>query len=121
VPGPNRFVTTLKKDFIALIYKYAHRTILHKARGRGPMKYEYTVRVFSLESLEESGVVTHPHKNIVYACRPEGSCEVHDIGMEQLENLSGLFNEMGGDRWELVQLVFHQSGIVSFWKRGLKD
>jgi hypothetical protein len=85
------------------------------------MKYEYTVKVFSLEGLEESGVVTHPHKNIVFACRPEGSCEVHDIGLEQMENLSGLFDEMGAERWELVQLVFHQSGIVSFWKRVLEE
>lgn len=84
------------------------------------MKYEYTVKVFSLEGLEEKGVVTHPHKNIVFACRSEGSCEVHDIGLEQMENISSLFNEMGQEGWELVQLVFHQSGIVSFWKRILK-
>jgi hypothetical protein len=88
-------------------------------RSTTDMKYEYTVKIFSLSGLEESGVVTHPHKNIVFACRPEGSCEVHDIGMEQMENLSGLFNEMGREGWELVQLVFHQSGIVSFWKRVL--
>jgi hypothetical protein len=85
------------------------------------MRYEYTVKIFPLQGLEESGVVTHPDKNIVFACRPEGSCEVHDIGLEQMENLSGLFNEMGDENWELVQLVFHHSGIVSFWKRGLAD
>jgi len=84
------------------------------------MKYEYTIRVFSVEGLEKSGVVTHPHKNIMFACKPEGTCEVHDIGAEQMENLSSLFNEMGEERWELVQLFFHQSGIVSFWKRVAK-
>jgi hypothetical protein len=27
---------------------------------------------------------------------------------------------MGEEGWELVQLVFHQSGIVSFWKRSIE-
>ena len=56
-------------------------------------------------------------KNIVYACRPEGECEIHDVGMEQLENLSQIFNKMGSEGWELVQLFFRPLGIVSFWKR----
>lgn len=57
--------------------------------------------------------------SIVYACRPDGACEVHDVTLEQLDNLSKTLNEMGEERWELIQLVFHQSGIVSFWKRAL--
>lgn len=85
------------------------------------MKYEYRVKIYTSQALEEKGVVTHPHKNIMFACKPEGTCEVHDIGMEQMENLSGLFNEMGEDGWELIQLVFHKSGIVSFWKRGVAE
>jgi hypothetical protein len=91
-----------------------------KGRKSKAMKYEYTIKVFSVQGLEESGVVTHPHKNIMFACKPEGTCEVHDIGVEQMENLSSLFNEMGEESWELVQLFFHQSGIVSFWKRVVK-
>ncbi|MBA4418694.1 MAG: hypothetical protein C0392_12420 [Syntrophus sp. (in: bacteria)] len=85
------------------------------------MKYEHTIKIFSLEDLERKGIVTHPHKNIVFACRPEGTCEVHDIGLEQMENLSVLFNEMGNKSWELVQLVFHESGIISFWRRGIQE
>ena len=83
------------------------------------MKYEHTIKVFSLQELENKGIVTHPNKNIVFACRPEGTCEVRDIGLEQMENLSVLFNEMGEEGWELVQLVFHESGIVSFWRRSI--
>jgi hypothetical protein len=82
------------------------------------MKFEHTVKVFSIRDLEEKGIVTHPRKNIVFACRPEGTCEVHDIGLEQIERLTVLFNEMGEEGWEIVQLVFHESGIVSFWRRG---
>jgi hypothetical protein len=84
------------------------------------MKYEYTVKIFSMQDLKEKGIVIDPHNNIIYACRPDGECEVHDVGVEQLDNLSGLFNEMGEDEWELIQLFFHPSGVVSFWKRLLK-
>ncbi len=85
------------------------------------MKFEHMIKVFSIKDLEERGIVTHPHKNIVFACRPEGACEVHDIGLEQAEKLTSLFNEMGEEGWEIIQLVFHDSGIVSFWKRGREE
>jgi hypothetical protein len=39
--------------------------------------------------------------------------------MEQLDNLSSVLNVMGEEGWELIQLVFHHSGIVSFWKRSI--
>ena len=79
--------------------------------------FEYTIKTFSMEDLEEKGIVIHPENNIVFACRPDGSCAVHDVGLEQTERLSTLFNEMGAEGWELVQLFFHSSGIVSFWKK----
>ncbi len=82
------------------------------------MKYEYTVRIFSMEELKKENIVVDPVKNIVYACRPDGECEVHDM-TEQLENLSELFNRMGGKGWELIQLFFRPLGIVSYWKRSI--
>lgn len=84
-------------------------------------KYEYTVRIYSMEELKQGGIDIEEENSIVYACRPGGECEVHDVGAEQLENLSGLLNDMGASGWELVELVFHQSGIVSFWKREAAD
>jgi len=80
-------------------------------------KFEHTVRIYSLEELKRRGVDIEKENNLIYACRPDGECEVHEVGVEQLDNLSALLNEMGTSGWELVQLVFHQSGIVSFWKR----
>ena len=56
----------------------------------------------------------------MYACRPDGECEIHQMGVEQLDNLSGILNEMGSEGWELIELFFHQSGIVTFWKRAIK-
>ena len=58
--------------------------------------------------------------NIVYACRPDGECEVHEVGIEQLDNLSGILNEMGSEGWELIELVFHHSGIITFWKKAIE-
>lgn len=81
------------------------------------MKYEYRVKIFTMKDLEEKGVAVDSENNIVYACRTDGACEIHDLKMEQLDSLSSLLNVMGDESWELVQLVFHQSGIVSFWKR----
>jgi len=83
------------------------------------MRYEYTVRIFSMEELKKENVVIDPQKNIVYACRPDGGCEAHDM-TEQLENLSELFNRMGDRGWELIELFFRPLGIVSYWKRGVR-
>jgi hypothetical protein len=88
--------------------------------GVNDMAHEYTVKIFSMDDLRKKEVVVDSEKNIVYACRPGGECEVHDVGMEQLDNLSGLLNEMGQENWELVQLFFRPMGIVSFWKRSLR-
>lgn len=83
------------------------------------MKYEYMIKIFSMEDLSKEDIVVDPENNIVYACRPDGECEVHNLGVEQLENLSELFNKMGEDGWEMVQLFFRPLGIVSFWKKPL--
>jgi len=85
------------------------------------MKFEYKVKIFSMEDLKEKGVVVDTENNIVYACRSDGACEVHNVKLEQLDNLSTVMNAMGEEQWELVQLVFHQSGVISFWKRALGD
>jgi len=85
------------------------------------MKYEYTVKIFSMDDLAKENIIVDAEKNIVYACRPDGECEVHDVGIEQLENLSTLFNRVGDEGWEMVQLFFRPLGIVSFWKRPLKE
>jgi hypothetical protein len=83
------------------------------------MGFEYTIKTYSMQSLRDKGVVVDSAKNIVFACRPDGACEIHDVGLEQIAELQGLLNEMGKDAWELVQLLFRPSGIVSFWKRAL--
>lgn len=85
------------------------------------MKYEYTIKAYSMQQLAEKGVVVDPEKNIVYACRPDGACEIRDVSIEQIAHLSTLFNEMGKDGWELVQLLFRPSGMVSFWKRNVDE
>ncbi len=84
------------------------------------MKFEYTIRTYSMDQLRDAGVDIDEENNIVYACRSDGECEIHAVGIEQLNNLSGMLNEMGSESWELVELFFHHSGIVTFWKRAVK-
>jgi hypothetical protein len=85
------------------------------------MKFEYAVKTFPIRELEEEGIVTDPRRNIVYACTADAGCEVQDIRVEQAEKLASLFNAMGQDGWELIQMFFHSSGIVSFWKRTMEQ
>jgi hypothetical protein len=85
------------------------------------MEWEYTVKVFSTDDLKKEGVVVDPQRNIVYACKPDGGCAVQDVNLEQMERFTMTLNGMGKDGWELVQLVFRSSGIVSFWKRCLEE
>ena len=84
------------------------------------MKFEYTVRTYSMDQLRDAGIDIDEENNIVYACRPDGECEVHAVGIDQLDNLSVMLNEMGSEGWELVELFFHHSGVVTFWKRAIK-
>ncbi len=82
------------------------------------MKFEYTIKIYTMDMLRDAGIDIEEEKNnIVYACRPDGECEIHEVGIEQLNNLSGIFNEMGKEGWELVELFFHHSGVVTFWKK----
>ncbi len=83
--------------------------------------FEYKVTAHSIEELKETGVVVDPKVNIVFACRADGSCAVKDVAEEHMEQLAGLLNTMGKEGWELVQLVFHSSGIVGFWKRRSRE
>ena len=59
------------------------------------MKFEYKVKIFSMKDLKEKGIVVDSENNIVYACRTDGACEIHDVKMEQLDNLSSVLNVMG--------------------------
>ncbi len=47
-------------------------------------KFEVHRPIYSMEELKRSGVDIEEENNIVYACRPGGECEVHDVGAEQL-------------------------------------
>jgi hypothetical protein len=85
------------------------------------MKYEYTIKTYTMHELSEKGIVIDPERNIVYACRPDGECELQDVNTEQIAHLSTVFNEMGAEGWDLVQLLFRRSGVVSFWKRTLPE
>ena len=84
------------------------------------MKFEYTAKIYAMDELKDVGIDMEEENSIVYACRPDGECEIHAAAIEELDILSGLFNDMGNEGWELVELFFHRSGIVTFWKRAIE-
>lgn len=81
------------------------------------MTYEYKIEFLPLpQRSQEDGPNASP-SNLVYACGETGECQVRDMRMEQVERVQDFLNEMGGKGWELVQIFFHRTGAVTFWKR----
>ena len=62
------------------------------------MEYEYTIKTYSMQQLSEKGIVVDPEKNIVYACRPDGACEIRDVGAEQIVHLASRVQRDGQRR-----------------------
>ncbi len=50
-------------------------------------------------------------------CSEKGDCSLNDVPVDQTAVLRDALNEKGARGWELVQLFFHESGVVAFWKR----
>ncbi|MBP1732392.1 MAG: hypothetical protein H6Q55_2821 [Deltaproteobacteria bacterium] len=84
------------------------------------MTYEYTIEFFSLQEAGGLGE-TSDTPNLVYACGEAGECTIRDLRVEQVEHLQEFLNEMGKERWELVQIFFYRIGAVSFWKRSIEE
>jgi len=85
------------------------------------MRYEYRIEFLPLPQLPHESAAGTPPPNLVYACGESGECQVRDMRMEQIEHVRDFLNEMGADRWELVQIFFHRTGAVTFWKRAIPD
>lgn len=81
------------------------------------MNFEYRIEFLPLPQLSQEGEASAPPTNLVYSCGETGECQVRDMRMEQIERVQDFLNEMGGKGWELVQIFFHRSGAVTFWKR----
>jgi len=54
-----------------------------------------------------------------YFCSQEGECWMEEVPEEGPQGLVSLMNQRGLERWELVQFVFGEDGIMAFWKRKL--
>lgn len=50
-------------------------------------------------------------------CSEKGDCVLEDVPMDQTQLLKDVLDEKGAEGWELVQLFFHESGVVAIWKR----
>jgi hypothetical protein len=85
------------------------------------MTYEYRIEFLPVPQLSQESEASPAPPNLVYACGETGECQVRDMRMEQIEHVRDFLNEMGADRWELVQIFFHRTGAVTFWKRAIPD
>ena len=83
------------------------------------MTYEYSIEFLPLPQLSQESESSPPPSNLVYACGETGECQVRDMRMEQIERVQDFLNEMGEKGWELVQIFFHRTGAVTFWKRAI--
>ena len=85
------------------------------------MTYEYRIEFLPLAQPSQESGSSAPPPNLVYACGETGECQVRDGRMEQIEHVQDFLNEMGGTGWELVQIFFHRTGAVTFWKRAIPE
>lgn len=69
----------------------------------------------------EYDITVHPataFQQLVYFCTSDGECsEEAALAGNMTSKLTEILNARGHDGWELVQMVFANQGIVTFWKR----
>lgn len=69
--------------------------------------YEYSITKHSSEDF----------KSLVYFCSEAGACRLEEVTQDQAQKLVDIFNEIGAQGWELVQVNYQQDGMVAIWKR----
>ena len=74
-------------------------------------RFEYDITSHSADMLSE----------LVVFCSEKGDCDLEEIPTEQPQRLKDVFNERGGEGWELVQLFFGKDGVLAAWKRRLDE
>ncbi len=72
--------------------------------------FEYTITLYPVEQFKE----------LAFFCSSDGTCRLEEVPGEQINRLLESLNEMGGEGWELVELVSRPSGIVAIWKRAVE-
>ena len=72
-------------------------------------RFEYKIEKYPSEEF------TH----LVYFCTGNGECKFDQLPSDQVKVLESLMNEQGEAGWELVQTVFGEEGVVTFWKRNV--
>ena len=74
------------------------------------MEFEYEITRLPAEAF---------HRLAMF-CSEKGDCSLDDVPLDQTRILEEALNDRGAHGWELVQLFFHESGVVAIWKRPKK-
>ncbi len=61
------------------------------------------------------------YKQVVYFCTETGECTLDEVPDEETKMLSQILNERGNQGWELIQVSFGKDGMMTFWKRKVKE
>ena len=73
-------------------------------------RFEYDITKHTAEDLGR----------IVYFCSDSGECSADDVTDQEVDALKRIFNERGGQGWELIRLTTGKEGLMAFWKRGIE-
>ena len=73
-------------------------------------RWEYDISLHSMETFKQAAMF----------CTQDGTCQMEDVPMEQVQVLSDLLNERGREGWQLIQVSFGRGGLMAFWKRKVK-
>lgn len=80
-------------------------------------KWEYDVSFHSLEDLGISEEDVDFPKDQIISCDEEGHCYFNDVMKSYVDVFRSALNRKGDEGWELLQLEYHRSSLICFWKR----
>ncbi len=81
-----------------------------REKGAEMKRFQYEITRYSSEEFT----------TLVYSCTGDGTCSLSQVPPDQVEVLEEMLNERGSEGWQLLQLIFRDTGILAFWKREME-
>ena len=81
--------------------------------------YEHTITIYDRERILSDVTSIGPPPSVVF-CDTEGICLFDEAPNPYVTAIIDLLNDMGRDRWKLVQLIPREQDIICIWHRELE-
>jgi hypothetical protein len=110
---------------LSCIYRGEVRSVTPPGSSRGNMKegivmayWEYEINTYPVQDMFSAA----EEKVHIITCDPKGVCLFKDMPTASREALTGIFNDRGAHRWELVETHYSEATaeLVCVWKREKK-